>query len=210
VNITIFSRPALVAPLGGPRPDGGVGARWRRGLSWPGGPLRASFAPPSPRLRSATEVCAGLVAVLQRASRCRGILQFGVTPRNATAFGVRRQDPTKSGRPRRFRSEAEEPYGHDKTHRARMDFAEVACPLSTGAGKRKRRGRPASPLLRQGYGGLRRTCRRTPKGKPLPRHSPVWRGTAKCDSLRHYRPGRLQPCEATRRQFASWPAQAAS
>jgi len=30
---------------------------------------------------------------------------------------------------------------------------------------------------------LRRVCRRTPKGKPLTRHSPVWRGAAKRDSL---------------------------
>ena len=52
------------------------------------------------RRPSQSGVCA---AALQRASRGQGILQFGVTPRNATAYGVRRRR-RRFGLPRRVNS----------------------------------------------------------------------------------------------------------
>jgi len=91
-------------------------------------------------------------------------LFVGGTPRNATAFGVRRQAPTQSGRTRRFGSSTSCIFDGSEPRRnpSVPDTFGGVCKASSAA-EQKRRWRP--------YGA----CRRTPKGKPLPRHSPVWR-----------------------------------
>jgi len=121
-------------------------------------------------------------------TRCGGLLTGRCNPKRSWrapgALPARRDTPKGKPLPRRS------PVWRDAAKRDSLWSAATSPAGPNGAGtpsplwlvpvhpllytcKRKRRGRPD-------FIGTRR---RTPKGKPLPRHSPVWRGAAKREAF---------------------------